>query len=437
MAPFSAAVIGLGRVGLPFATFLASKGVIVKGVETDLHRAEMIRHGRISTNEPNLPELFVACRDRLEITDLANAITSTELAFLVVPTPARSDGSLSDDFLRQVVDQIAAIANANSRHQIIVVVSTVSPGTLHNYLNANSIIRGYARICYSPVFVALGSVLENLTNPPFLLIGADEPETLQALTSFYLRVGYRNHSVVRTSIINAEIAKLALNVFLATKISFANSVAEICDEIPEATANTVLEIIARDARVGAGFLQAGTPFGGPCLPRDNAAFLNLAEKSGVKPILLNAVNTSNEHWYHSLVDKISKRMPVGAVIAVVGLTYKPRTDYAEDGFGLRLARDLAQRGYKIIAHDPGFRDPFRTAITNIEFNDDLEDALRQSFACVLTWPDVQLARQVAKFSESSRLIDIWGYTNNIERVDRQFSLEMEIDDSAYLKKVRK
>jgi len=432
MTSLSAAVIGLGRVWLPFATFLASKGVSVRGVEIDLDRAEMIRRGTISTNEPNLHELFAACRDRLEITDLAEAITSTHMCFVSFPTHARSDGSLSDDFLSAIVGEIAAVANANSRRQIIVVVSTVSPGTIHSYLSANSIIRGYARICYNPVFVALGSVLENLKNPPFVLIGADEPETLQTLTSFYLEVGYPNSSVVHTSIINAEIAKLALNVFLATKISFANSVAAICDEIPEANANRVLAIIARDARIGAGCLQAGTPFGGPCLPRDNAAFLNLAEKRGVKPILISSVNTSNEHWYHSLVEKISKRAPVGAVIAVVGLTYKPRTDYAEDGFGLRLAKDLAQRGYKIIAYDPGFGDVYRKTITSVEFNDDLEDVLRRSVVCVLTWPDESIARQVAQFSESSHLIDIWGCIKNIGPVHGHSTLGIDIDDKPAL-----
>jgi UDPglucose 6-dehydrogenase len=273
------------------------------------------------------------------------------------------------------------------------------------------------KVCYSPVFVALGSVLDNLEKPSFILIGGDNAETVEEVASFYTEVGYKDSLIIRTDVLNAEIAKLALNAFLATKITFANFVAAICDRMPGADVNSVLGIIAQDSRVGGGCLRAGPPFGGPCLPRDNEAILNLSERSGVEPILMSAVRNSNEHWYYSLLETVSRQVPsADAVIAVIGLTYKPNTDYTEDGFGLRLAKDLAQRGYKVIAHDPVFDEDHRKTITNFEFCDDINAVLGRSDVCVLTWADEQIAYLVAQATGLICLIDLWGSTQKVKEL---------------------
>jgi UDPglucose 6-dehydrogenase len=398
------------------AAFLASRGVHVHGVERDPQREKMIREGRLATNEPGLAERIARHRDRVEIADLPTALAATDLSFVVVPTAARPDGSLGDGTVQEVLREIGRLAAESGRPHLIAVVSTLSPGSCVGTLwpLLASIPRARVRLCYSPVFVALGNVLDDLEDPAFVLVGADDVDAGHQLAAFYARIGYDPALTVRMGFIDAEIAKLTLNTLLATKIAFANEVAAICEATPGADVDCVLGLVARDRRVGSGFLTGGAPVGGPCLPRDTDAFIQLAKAAGVEALIGSAVRASNEEWYGALLQKVKERAPApGATIAILGLAYKSRTDYAEGGFGLRLGRDLVRDGYQVIAHDPGL--PVRHAAPcGVELVDDLDEVLGRAHLCVLTRPDGDLAASVTGAKATPSILDVWRSTRRLE-----------------------
>ena len=412
MEKLSAAVVGLGRVGLPLAVFLASRGVRVKGVENDALRRESIAAGILQSNEPFLEDLYLRFKGSIELTDLVTAVQSTELTFIVVPTPARVDGTLSDESVQLVLGDIAALGKSKPKHpHLVVVVSTLMPGTLAGSLAdiCPAVSSPPVQICYSPVFVALGSVLKDLESPPFVLIGTNNEEAGARLTRFYTAIGYEKALLVETDAANAEIAKIALNAFLAMKIAFANSLGGICNIINGARAETVLKIIGRDPRVGNSYLREGAPYGGPCLPRDVDAFITMAEGHGAPSILGRAIRESNNARYTYLLEHILERAPrAGARFGIVGLAHKPLTDYLDHGFGLSLARDLVQRGYKVIAHEPGVPAAPPHLPSGVDYVDDLDQLAKMSDVCVLTYLNWELRERLrAAVPVSVPLLDIW------------------------------
>src|SRR2546429_2385799 len=331
MKPISATVVGMGRIGMSLAAFFASKGVRIMGVESDARRREMILRGCIGSNEPGLDDLYKKFGRCIELTDLATAVRSTDLSFIIVPTPSNSDGSLCDKAVKEVLQGIKSAVKSNQQH-IAVIVSTLSPGTMRGPLGQIIDPQSAAslRICYNPTLVALGSTLSGLASPPFILLGVDDQVAGERLAAFYSSLGYDRDLVVQMDTVNAEITKLTLNAFLATKIAFANSVAAICEKVPGAEAAGVLAAIGRDLRVGNQYLKAGPPYGGPCLPRDNEAFIKLADTYGVEPIMAGATKQSNDNWYATLLTNIVKRAPHGrTTFGVVGLSYKHGTDYLD------------------------------------------------------------------------------------------------------------
>jgi UDPglucose 6-dehydrogenase len=239
-------------------------------------------------------------------------------------------------------------------------------------------------------------------------VGTDDKEAGDKLAAFYACIGYDESLLARMDAINAEIAKLTLNAFLAMKIAFANSVAGICRAVPGGYAEAVLEVIGRDSRIGSRYLRGGAPYGGPCLPRDNEALVRLAEDHGVAPILARAVAESNLDWYLSLLQSVVMHAPrLGATFGVIGLSYKPGTDYLEGGFGLALARDLVQRGYKVVACEPGMHVSQHQSLPAIDYVDDVDEIARVSDVCVLTYPDKALGDRLRSAARRTAVIDIW------------------------------
>jgi UDPglucose 6-dehydrogenase len=392
-------VVGLGKLGACLAAAIASKGHEVVGVDLDPEVVEAVNAGRAPVPEPGLDELIAASRARLRATaDLQEAVLASDLTFIVVPTPSEESGAFS---LRHVRDAVAGIGRALRRkggYHLVVLTSTVLPGAsdaeVVPLLEAESGRRagrdfGY---CYSPEFIALGSVIRDFLLPDFVLIGEGDERAGNALQAFYESVLERQSPFARMSRANAELTKLAVNTYVTMKISFANTMAELCERLPGGDVDAVTGAIGLDSRIGRRYLSGALPYGGPCFPRDNRALAHLASGLGVAPLLAEATDAVNRRQARRLLELLEARLRPGATVAVLGLAYKPHTEVVDESPGLLLARELALRGYRPVVHDPLANGAARALLGDaLAYAGSPADAIAAAEAVVIANPDRRFA----------------------------------------------
>jgi UDPglucose 6-dehydrogenase len=353
-----ASVIGLGKLGSPLAACLAAKGLQVVGVDADSQKVEAIRQGHAPVFEPHLDEMISSGASRLRATSsVAEAVAQSEITFIVVATPSEPGGGFSLRFVIPVCEEIGrAIAAKNSYH-VVVLVSTVMPGT-----TGGPVLQALERssgkhagrdfgLCYGPEFIALGSVVRDFLNPDFVLIGESDARAGKVLEAIYLRVCETQPAVARMNFVNAELTKLSVNTYVTTKISFANMLARICERLPGCDVDVVTRALGLDTRIGGKYLKGAVSYGGPCFPRDNLALLALAEALGAPAEIAQVThrfNSTQIPWLAGLVCSQSAHGTIG----ILGLTYKPNTDVVEESVGLLLARELVSRGVDVLVYDP-------------------------------------------------------------------------------------
>lgn len=275
MKPVS--VIGLGYVGLNTAVCLSSNGVRTVGVDSNRNRLSKIAAGRPPFYEPRLKPMLKQClKDhRLTLTgDTDEAIRETELTFVTVGTPATSDGTIN---LAQVKSAAKSISHAIKRKQarhLVVMKSTVTPGTTRSIVKP--ILENAGRnfgLAVNPEFLREGSAIQDTLNPHAIVIGSDDRSSGDALEEFYREVNDKLPPIIRTNTVTAELIKYANNAFLAMKISYINTIANICQKAPGADVETVAKAIGLDKRIGPLFLKAGSGYGGSCFRKDLKALI--------------------------------------------------------------------------------------------------------------------------------------------------------------------
>lgn len=319
----SVSVIGCGKLGAPMAALFAYAGFDTIAYDLDQTRARALADGRSPVEEPGVQDLLdMGPRPRL------GDPGSTDLAFIVVPTPSTSSGAFDP---RYVIEALKATGDK----QHVVIVSTVSPGTMQ--------MLGRDRLSYSPEFIALGNVIADMYRPSFLLIGEEGESPLVAFYQrLYMRLGEPMPRVARMPFREAEVTKLAVNCYVTMKISFANQIAMIKSIDPHVVCNAV----GLDRRIGQAYMKPGTAFGGPCFPRDCAAML--AEEFDL-PLVL-ATDKVNSLAHTSLFLQVMERYP--RKVAVLGLSYKTGTHVTDQSAGKRLVERLTQASVEVFAHDP-------------------------------------------------------------------------------------
>jgi UDPglucose 6-dehydrogenase len=206
--------------------------------------------------------------------------------------------------------------------------------------------------CYNPEFIALGSVIRNMLDPDFVLIGESTPGAGDQVAAIYDRLLETNPPIARLSIVNAELAKLALNSYVTMKITFANLLARLCEQLPGGDVDSVTEALGLDTRIGPKYLKGGLGYGGPCFPRDNKALLSLARGLDVPFPLAEATDAANYDLTVRAADLVASKAPPGGRVAVLGLSYKPDTAVIDESQGLLLSEMLAERGLQVTAYDP-------------------------------------------------------------------------------------
>jgi UDPglucose 6-dehydrogenase len=380
-------VLGAGWVGLVTAACFAELGhqVIVRDVLTD--RIAGLREGRLPIYEPGLAELVAANRERLRFTESANDVfEAARIVFVCVGTPPTYSGDADLTAVHRVLDELPA----DGRPLTLVMKSTVPVGTGEKVL-AELAGRGIGGVTYvsNPEFLAESTAIHDFMNPDRVVVGSFGEDEGALVASLY---GFTDAPIVRTDVPTAEMIKYASNAFLATKISFINEIANVCDETGADVAR-VAEGMGHDRRIGPHFLRPGIGYSGNCLPKDVAALKQLAGNSGYHFQLLTAVIEVNELQKRRVLGKLSKHLgPLrGKTVTLLGLAFKPNTNDMREASSLVLAARLLAEGAKVRGWDPQALEEARALLTGVELHDDLLQALAGADAAIVVteWDEVR------------------------------------------------
>jgi UDPglucose 6-dehydrogenase len=374
-------VIGVGWVGLVTAACFAELGHPVIARDILPEKVESLRRGETTIHEPGLDELLSRNAERLTFTtDMGELLDSARLLFVCVDTPPTVSGDADLSRVRSVVEELRADGD-----HVLVMKSTVPAGT------GESIRREMPGLSYvsCPEFLKEGSAVEDFLQPDRVVVGADpgDDEAADAVADLYEPLG---GEIVRTDVASAEMIKLASNAFLATKISFINEIANVCEEVG-ADVGEVSRGMGLDERIGPSFLRAGIGYGGSCFPKDVTALKMLAGNTGYHFQLLNAVIEVNELQKRRVIGKLQGRLGslVGKRVALLGLAFKPDTDDMREASSLVLAARLQGEGADVVAFDPVADERAAGLLPGVEMCDSALGALDGADAAVLVteWPE--------------------------------------------------
>jgi UDPglucose 6-dehydrogenase len=374
-------VVGAGWVGLVTAACFAELGHRVVVREIVPEKVETLDRGEVPFHEPALPELVERNRERLVFTtDMAKLLDGPRLLFICVQTPPTYSGDADLSAVHQAVEEIG-----EPDGRALVMKSTVPVGT------GRAIRREAPDLAYvsCPEFLKEGTAVKDFLEPDRVVIGADTEDdwAADAIQAVYDPLGA---PIVRTDLSSAEMIKLASNAYLATKISFINEIANVCDEVG-ADVTEVARGMGLDPRIGSRFLNAGVGFGGSCFPKDTQALKILAGNSGYHFQLLNSVIEVNELQKRRVIAKLSKHLDslVGKRVALLGLAFKPDTDDMREASSLVLAARLEGEGAGVVAFDPVAQERVAELLPGVEMADSAMDALEGADAAVLVteWPE--------------------------------------------------
>jgi UDPglucose 6-dehydrogenase len=403
-------VFGLGKLGLPLAAVLAQAGHDVIGVDKSDLAIRSLDVGVSPIDETGLQALLDSLpKGKLTFTnDGERAARLTDVSFVVVPTPSREDGLFDTSYAREAVSAIGrGIRHIDSEHTVIL-TSTVLPGQSEGEVipaletAADRRVGNSLNFCYSPEFIALGSVIRDLKFPDMILIGEVTPrsgDVLQRVVSSYVR--FDTVPVRRMSVVNAELAKISLNTYVTMKISFANMLSELCEAYAGGNAFTVAEAIGLDARVGSKYILPGAPYGGPCFPRDSVAWSAAAAHRSVPHELAEATKSVNDRQALRVVQHVRRLMKSDDRICVLGQTYKPKTIVTEASAGKGVVNALKAVGIKNVSTF----DPVLNGTS-------LQAALEVNDLFIITTPDPVFA---VDFGDKT-VIDMWNVAIRAERL---------------------
>jgi UDPglucose 6-dehydrogenase len=373
-------VVGAGYVGLVTAACMAELGHQITAMDLNEERVRILREGDVPIYEPGLAELIAKNRERIEFTaDPAYGYSQGEFVFLCVDTPSMYSGDADLSRIWQAIDNLPP---DEGRH-ILITKSTVPVGT-GAAVQAELNHRGYGHISYAsnPEFLREGSAIGDFMQPDRLVVGSDDPNVRREVARLYAKI---DCPIVQTDVASAEMIKYASNAFLATKISFINEIANVC-EATGADVTVVARGMGLDHRIGAQFLQAGIGYGGSCFPKDVSALKQLAGNSGYHFQLLNAVIEVNELQKRRVIGKLKRYLGDelrGRRIALLGLAFKPNTDDIRQAASITLASRLLAEGAQVVGYDPVAIEHTRAMIPTACYASSAFEALEKADAAVL------------------------------------------------------
>ena len=391
-------VIGAGYVGLVTAACFANLGNEVICVDNDKKKVTALDKGKIPFYEPSLGELVVHNRTagRLAFSNkLEEAINASQVIFISVGTPAKANGEADISAVTSVAGSIAGVlqrlSEKNGRKFKVIVNKSTVPVGMGDIVTGLLIKRGVRQnrfaVVSNPEFLREGSAVADFTRPSRIIIGADNNRAFNVITELYRPL---NAHIIFTSVKSAELIKYVANAFLATKISFINEIANICDRI-DLDVGEIADAVGLDKRIGRDFMDAGLGFGGSCLPKDLKALIHLSRQNSYAPKLLTATLEINNTRVKNLVRKMAKVLKGlnNKTIALLGLSFKPETDDLREAPALKLVAALKKMKAKVRCYDPAHKGK---QVAGVKVFSDVYEALKGTDAIVL-------ATEWAEFSE--------------------------------------
>ncbi len=401
-------IIGTGYVGLSTGVGFAVKGNEVVCVDIDEKKVEKINSGIPPIYEPKLDDYLkkVLKEGKLKATtDLKDAVEKTDVSFICVGTPSREDGSIDLTYIESAAKAIGEALKTKGGYHVVVVKSTVVPGTTESVVIPN--LKKFSGkgpneigVCMNPEFLREGKALEDFLNPDRIVIGSIDKKSGDTAEKVY---GNFKAPVLRTDLKTAEMIKYASNAFLATKISFANEIGNICKRLG-IDVYEVMKGVGLDHRISPSFLNAGCGYGGSCFPKDVEALINKAKDLGYEPKLLQEVHSLNKRQKVSMVGHLEEKLGdlKGKTVCVLGLAFKPDSDDIREASSISIISKLLERGAKVKAYDPKAMENMKKLFPDIEYAKGAKEAIEGSDACLILTDWEEFKRLEAKDFEGMK-----------------------------------
>jgi UDPglucose 6-dehydrogenase len=414
-------VVGLGKLGLCLAAIFAEKGFETIGVDIEEKIVQMVNQGKAPWFEPGLEELLIKHGGKRLRATLYHkeAIEQTDITFVLVATPSNPDGTFSNRFVESALRTLGdALRESRKKHHLFVISSTVMPGSTEGDFipllekhSGRKLNDGFS-ICYDPDFVALGNVIKGFLRPDLVIIGESSSEAGARVEAIHRQICENNPAISRMSIINAELAKVCLNVYITLKISFANSISNLCEQIPGADVDIITRAIGTDRRISPYYFQGGLAFGGTCFPRDIKAYLSLAEKYGVQAELVHAVERVNQYQNQHLINIVLREVEQlnNKTVGVLGLAFTTNTPVITESPAIKLINELIKHDICVVAYDPLAIDNVRAIFGSaVEYVHSVDSCLSKADIVVVTLrnPEFKLAIENYNPNHKLTIVDCW------------------------------
>jgi len=416
-------MVGTGYVGLVTGVCFADFGHDVICVDTNKEKIGLLKQGKIPIYEPGLSEMVAKNVDEGRLSfqvNLSTSMSDADAVFIAVGTPARhSDGFADLTYVHAAAEEIAKNI---SNFTVVVTKSTVPVGTGDEIeaIMSQHCSREKFEVVSNPEFLREGAAISDFKEPDRVVVGTNNEQASAVMSSIYRPISINGTPVLFTARRTSELIKYAANSFLATKITFINEIADLCEAVG-ANVEEVSKGIGLDQRIGSRFLQAGPGYGGSCFPKDTLALLRTANSVGVDLSIVNSVVQANDSRKASMAQKIIEACGgdvSGKTIAILGLAFKPNTDDMRDAASLTILPILQKHGATIKAFDPEAMDESKHMLTNITYSKDAYDCIKGADAAViLTEWDVFRAIDIHKIKsllKSPTIIDLRNIYNCAE-----------------------
>ena len=389
-------IIGLGFVGLSLATFLSSKNVQVTGIDTDKTKIQTIQKGIPPFYEQNLQQyLKKAIKTGLKLkTEISNDVFSNDFIFITVSTPINKRNEIDLDHLKTAIRSLNKKLQFAKKTPTIIIKSTVVPGTtiqtIKPMLEGNSFQESTDfNLLTNPEFLREGSAIKDTKSPHVVIVGGNDVKSRKKLVEFYKKIYPKNQNYVETNTTTAEMIKYANNAFLATKITFINSMANICQKIPDTNVDDVAKVMGMDPRISRLFLNAGPGFGGSCFPKDLQALITYSKNIGYSPKLLETVQDCNNQQVDSIIKLLKKNIKNlrNKKIGILGLAFKENTNDIRESVSVNLIKKLLREKCIVNVHDPKALKNVKKVFKNkLVYFDDYKQIFHNSDCAILMTP---------------------------------------------------